>query len=207
MYFANPTGSAVHHMLTGRIGYIDTPLQGNKRPRGVQWCADNGCFNDKTFNEQRWWEWLQRNADDAGMCWFATAPDVMGDHAATVTRSRPWLPKIRALGYPAAFVAQDGATPDTMPWDDFDVLFVGGTTEFKLGADSRALIGEAQRRNKKVHCGRINSRRRYQAFAHLGVDSCDGTYLTFGPDINLPKLLSWLDDYQQQPGLPLELQP
>lgn len=25
----------------------------------------------------------------------------------------------------------------------------------------------------------------------LGADSCDGTFLIYGPDVNLPRLLSW----------------
>jgi hypothetical protein len=37
------------------------------------------------------------------------------------------------LGYPAAFVAQDRWDETATPWDEFDVLFVGGSTEFKLG--------------------------------------------------------------------------
>ena len=28
----------------------------------------------------------------------------------------------------------------------------------------------------------------------IGCDSVDGTYLTFGPDVNLPRLLDWLED-------------
>ncbi len=31
----------------------------------------------------------------------------------------------------------------------------------------------------------------YRYAAAIGCDSADGTYLTFGPDVNLPRLLSW----------------
>lgn len=204
IYFANPTKGVIEHMLNGTLGYIDTPLQGNKRPSGVTWCADNGCFNDKTFDEQRWWRWLEKNSHDAPTCKFATAPDVLGDHEKTLERSRPWLKRIRQLGYPAAFVAQDGATVDNVPWEEFDALFVGGSNEFKLGEEAKELIIEAQNREKWVHVGRVNSRRRYLAFASLtarsdGEDpkaSCDGTYLVFGPSVNLPKLLSWIEEHK-----------
>jgi hypothetical protein len=108
LYFANPTAQAIDLMRQGVIGFIDTPLQGNIRPSGVVWCADNGCFNDARFDETRWWKWLETYAGDAASCLFATAPDVKSDAAATLERSMPWLPKIRALGFPAAFVAQDG---------------------------------------------------------------------------------------------------
>lgn len=188
-------------MLDGELGYIDTPLQGNKRPPGVVWCADNGCFNEKTFSTDRWWTWLQANTHDLPTCKFATAPDVVGNHHATLARSLPWLPRIRHLGYPAAFVAQDGATPDNMPWHDCDAVFIGGTTDFKLGPDARDIIAEARKQQKWVHAGRVNSKRRYFAFAHLGADSCDGTYLVFGPEVNLPKLLSWVRELKHSPTL------
>lgn len=51
------------------------------------------------------------------------------------------LPKIRALGVPAALVAQDGLEDmvDRVPWDEFDVLFIGGSTAFKLLHHENAL--------------------------------------------------------------------
>lgn len=192
LYFANPCGEAVRAaMQAGVLGYIDTPAQGNIRPDAVTWCADNGAFSNR-YREDEWWRFLARNAHAADSCAFAVAPDVVGDAAATLTRSRPWLPKIRALGYPAAFVAQDGFADTDVPWDEFDVLFIGGTDAFKLGADGRAAVREAKRRGKRVHMGRVNSERRYRYAAAIGCDSADGTYLVFGPDANLPKLLAWL---------------
>lgn len=191
LYLANPCGpSVVEAMRDGRLGYIDTPAQGNIRPDGVAWCADNGCYSDK-WEQGKWWRFLSANAHAADTCLFAVAPDVVGDAAATLERSAPWLPKIRALGYPAAFVAQDGLESLPVPWGDFDVLFIGGTTDWKLGAHARALVGEAKRRGKRVHMGRVNSERRYHYAMSIGCDSADGTYLTFGPDVNLPKLLAW----------------
>ena len=200
LYLANPCGPAViAAMQDGVIGYVDTPAQGNKRPEGVVWCLDNGAFSDN-FNEEKWWRTLVDNARDAGTCLFAVAPDVVGDAAATLERSLPWLPKIRALGYPVAYVAQDGQEQLPVPWSAIDVLFIGGTTAWKLGPHARRLIAHAKDRGKWVHAGRVNSERRFEYFRALGADSCDGTYLTFGPDVNLPKLLAWtrLND---QPGL------
>lgn len=110
------------------LGFIDTPAQGRLRPRDVFWCADNGAFSDR-FDEAKWWKFLERNAYDAGTCLFATAPDVVGNAAATLARSLPWLPKIRELGYPAALVAQNGIERLEVPWDSFDALFIGGCVE------------------------------------------------------------------------------
>lgn len=47
---------------------------------------------------------------------------------ATLTRAEPMLPRIRATGYPAALVAQDGLEHHPVPWDLTDALFLGGTT-------------------------------------------------------------------------------
>lgn len=199
-YFANPTSNLHDVMTYGTLGYIDTPLQGNKRMAGVKWCADNGCFG-KGFDEQRWWSWLEANAHAAADCVFAVAPDVVGDAAATLARSAPWLPRIRALGYPVAFVAQDGQEHLPVPWDEFDVLFIGGSTAWKLGAAARRLVAEAKEHGKHVHMGRVNSLRRFRYAEAIGCDSADGTYLTFGPEENLPKLLSWVDIVSSQEKL------
>ena len=200
-YFANPCGPAARQaMADGLIGWIDTPNQGNIRPHGTRWCADNGCFNDANFDIGRWWRWLQKH-DDIEHCVFATAPDVVGDAAATLTRSAPWLPRIRSLGYPAAFVAQDGADQHPPPWDDFDVLFIGGTDHFKLGPVAQQLIAEARDRGLWVHVGRVNSYRRFRAMEALGCNSVDGTYLRFAPDANLARLVGWVAALDAQPGM------
>lgn len=202
LFFANPCGpDVVAAIQAGRLGYIDTPAQGNKRPDGVTWVADNGCFSDR-WDEGKWWRFLVENAHRADSCAFAVAPDVVADADATLARSLPWMPRIKALGYPVAFVAQDGLTIESTPWDDLDVLFIGGSTAWKLGPQARELAGEAKRRGKGVHCGRVNSGRRlrYAAAPHpfgLGADSVDGTFLTFAPEANLPRLNRWFRDLEQ----------
>ncbi len=203
IYFANPSTEQIRDtMQAGLLGVINTPnsTRQSQAVDGAAWCADNGCFSDK-FNEAAWWEWLQRNADRADTCRFAVSPDVVGDHQATLQRSAPWLPRIRALGYPAAFVGQDGAHPDTVPWDDFDVLFLGGTTDWKLGPDARALAGHAVALGKWVHMGRVNSFKRFRYAEAIGCSSVDGTFLIYGPDKLLPELLGWFDHLEDRPAL------
>lgn len=202
LYLANPCGpDVVTAMKAGAIGLIDTPRQRNTtqtddlHTADVPWCADNGCFSDR-WDQTKWWQFLVNNSSRASTCLFAVAPDVVGDAAATEARSRPWLKAIRALGYPVAYVAQDGLEDLAVPWDDIDVLFIGGTTEWKLGRHAVELAHQAKQHGKRVHCGRVNSERRYQFAAApypygLGADSADGTFLTFGPIQNLPRLLGW----------------
>ena len=199
LYLANPSTPAVREaMARGELGAILTPKQGNRLPDGVQWCADNGCGPGKDGKpgtgypgDEAWRAWLTRLSADADRCLFAVAPDVVGDAAATLARSAPHLPAIRALGYPAALAAQDGLETLDVPWDTFDVLFIGGSTAWKEGPHAARLAREALQRGKKVHMGRVNSARRWALAELFGCDTVDGTFLTFGPEKNLPRLAAW----------------
>lgn len=198
IYFANPTVGSLPHMQAGTIGFIATPRQGQFPEPGVTWCLDNNCFGKEEFNEAKWWAWLQSPRLDVSHCKFATAPDVVGDAKETVERSLPWLPKIRALGYPVAFVAQDGSDEFPPPWGQFDVLFIGGTDDFKLGPVAAALAAEAKRRGLWVHMGRVNSLKRMRYAEAIGCDSADGTTLVFGPDKRLRDVLHWVHTLKSQ---------
>lgn len=202
-YFGNPTSSSRVHdaMTTGLIDYIDTPAQGNKPLDGVTWCADNGCFSD-SWDAEKWWVWLSRQpVTRIRCCAFAVAPDVVADAGATLERGRPWLCKIRELGYPVAYVAQDGFEACRPHWWEFDVLFIGGSTEWKLGHQARAAVAEAKARGKRVHMGRVNSLKRLRYAQAIGCDSVDGTFLTRGPDVNLLRVRRWLRELDEQQPL------
>ena len=205
-YFANPSTASVRDaMRRGELGMIATPKQGNRLPAGVEWCADNGCFGKGYPGDDAWLAWLETySAEERSRCRFAVAPDVVGDAAATLERSTPWLDRIRALGYPPAFVAQNGAEHVGVPWDAFDVLFIGGDTEWKLGGHARELVAEARARGKGVHMGRVNSRNRLRYADAIGCDSSDGTFIAFGPDINLPYITAWLRDLNAPALFPIE---
>lgn len=155
-YLSGSVPPAARHLLdSGTIGFMSSPNIGNRVQAGWIWAADNGCFSNYP-GDLRWFSWLADNADKAAACLFAVAPDVVGDHAATLKRSLPWLSRIRALGYPVAFVGQNGATVDNVPWDAFDVLFIGGDTAWKLGPEAQSLAFYAKGVGKRVHLGRAN---------------------------------------------------
>jgi hypothetical protein len=193
-YFATPSGPRVREaMAAGLLNMIATPAQGNRLPDGVRWCADNGCYGKGYPGDLGWVKWLASyTVEQRARCAFAVAPDVVGDAAATIARSVPFLPYIRALGYPAAFAAQDGLENLDVPWDQFDVLFIGGTTDWKLSLFAFLLTVEARARGKRVHMGRVNSGRRFRYAEAIGCDSVDGTFLAFGPHRRLPDVLAWL---------------
>lgn len=181
---------------TRRIGLMCQP--GSNKPRsGWLWAADNGCFAE-TWNESRWVDWLYGLRPRSG-CLFGVVPDVVGDHRATLVRFGLYRYVVETARIPIAFVGQDGATAETTPWNEFDAYFVGGTTEWKMG-EAFELAVEARRRGKWVHVGRVNSNARYQAWAPYA-DSCDGTFLAFGPKTNTPRLTAWLDELERSPSL------
>jgi hypothetical protein len=137
---------------------------------GLSWAADNDCFQG--LHEQRFLRMLDRIADLPG-CLFVSCPDVVADHAQTLKLWREWSPVIEEAGQTPAFVLQDGATWDQVPSEV--PVFVGGSTEFKLGYDCAALVRCAKHEGRWVHMGRVNSAKRMAYAASIGVDSVDGT--------------------------------
>lgn len=140
---------------------------------GVPVAADNDCFQglDRAAFESM----LDALEHRAHRLLFVTAPDVVADARRTLLRFAVWGPRIRARGFRVALVLQDGMTVDSIPWGDFDALFVGGGDEYKLGAEVRKIVAEANRRGTWVHMGRVNSYRRLRYAYEIGCDSVDGS--------------------------------
>lgn len=187
------------------MGVILTPRMGNAPDLGRSLFAiDNGCFSKpESFDLAEYEGYMARWASEQDRRLFVTAPDVVGDAAATLARSLPVLPVIRAAGYRAALVAQDGLEGMGVPWDAFDCLFVGGTTSWKLSEAAYTLAREADERGKWTHMGRVNSWRRLKAAAVSGYDSADGTYIAFGPDLLMPRVQGWLATIRREPSMEL----
>jgi hypothetical protein len=242
LYLANPSTCAIRDRIADlTIAAIMTPRQGNELPATGWYAADNGCGPGKhgvgagSPGNDAYLHWLmQLDAAEGGdpcdpdtwRCLFAVAPDVVGDASATLALSERFLPLIREYTrFPAAFVAQNGQEHLPVPWEDFSVLFLGGSAEcvpcryvrpvndfgqkhcpfcgrplveWKLGAAARDLTAQANARGKWVHMGRVNSRQRMRYANEIGCDSADGTYLTKGPDKNLPRLLAWVREIDRQ---------
>lgn len=163
----------VHYgwLLTPRRTMTKTGLH------GLFYAVDNECFTlGDRFDPDRYLRALHRIADCHGTerCLFAVAPDIVGDAHATLERARDWLPRIRALGFPVALAGQDGLEELEVPWADFDALFIGGTTGWKLGPHAAELMREARRRGKWTHIARVNSTKRASRLREVP-DSVDGT--------------------------------
>ena len=232
------TCAAAEGELYGRLGLLLQPgtlHHASHIPSyvGAGWAMDNGCYSSKgKFDGEQFVSSLAEiietidGAHDS--CRFAVAPDVFtpgvgGDPEATLERSLPWFERIRATGAPVAFVFQDGLEQwdlDRIPWDSFDVAFIGGSDQFKLGYPTKVvngnphylrgreyagelgaasektrkwarLIAEVHRREKGLHVGRVSSRVRLTFGYQIGADSCDGTFIKFGGRKNLARVSDW----------------
>lgn len=190
-------------MREGHFGMIASPRSGDRPEPGVRWCADNGAFTGKYKGDEIYLDWLASRVDP-GLCEFAIAPDMVCDPVATWEKSKTVLPQIRDLGLPAALAAQNGLEDMIVPWGEFDVLFLGGDTQWKLGEAAARLTAEANDRGKSVHMGRVNSLSRMRRARQMGCSTMDGTFLAYGPEKNLPQLLYWLDLINRPAGDPRE---
>lgn len=189
-----PRGATVGHLVVPREWHKPAALQLHPQ----RWAMDNGAFNG--FDEGAFMRMLERFADCPG-CLFVSAPDVVGDAAATMARWPFWSRVIRGLGWPPALVLQDGITAERVPWDDVGALFVGGSTAFKESAAVRTLMAYGRARGLWCHWGRVNGKRRYALALKAGVDSIDGTGFSMYPDTNIPLAEQWRAEIAQQPEL------
>lgn len=178
------------HLDHGRYGAICTPPGRSSAlrliERGARWICDNGAFSGR-FNADAWARGLARLAPYRETCIAVVVPDVVADHAETARRFVQYAPGLIAAGWRVAFVAQDGMTERDIP-PECSTVFIGGSTDWKMGAQALAIIAEAKRQGKWVHIGRVNTLRRWRHFQLAGADSADGTALAFGFDANWPIL-------------------
>ena len=224
-FYGTASGPLVRDAMdAGLLCQIVTPAAGNRVRTGVEWIADNGIYSNAYPGDDGYLAWLDQRTEHRDLCRFAVAPDVVADHDATMERSAPMLAAIRETVGAVAICAQNGATPDNLPWSQIDAVFLAGIVEcvrcgrvpslaelpltccscgglmreWKLGSAAAAVTYEARRRGVWAHMGRVNSLRRLKNAAAMGCNSADGTFLAFGPGKNLPQLLGWLNEIGRQ---------
>ena len=189
IYLSGTVRSALYGIAN--FGFICTPAMGNVLPHSQLWAADTGCFaKPAAFSITNYQRWLATR--DLSSCLFATVPDRVADWNTTLSVWREHSSTLTDCGTRLAIVLQDGATEQTVPWDECAAVFIGGSTAWKLSPQARALAVAGRARKKWVHMGRVNSLRRLRIAQMWGCDSVDGTFLKFGPDVNLPKLHRWI---------------
>ena len=193
LLISGATATVRRHVESRRLGHLLTPASGNSLrstlATGLPWAADNSAFVG--FDPAAFCAMLGRVAGKE-RCLFVACPDVVGDASRTLALFEVWQPIIASLQLPVALVGQDGLEALSVPWERIDSLFLGGSTDWKLSRAAAELAKEAKRREKWVHMGRCNTRRRLEHAFALGCDSVDGSGFSRWPDRRIPKALSWL---------------
>lgn len=174
-----------------RIGHLYSPggLRGpyDFMPFGL----DNGRFacwaNGVAWDGEAFLGMLARVQDSGLSPRFVLIPDVVGDRDATLREWDRWWNPVNRFGWPLAFAAQDGMTPDDVPREAV-VVFLGGTTEWK-----RSALHLWCESFPRVHVGRINTERWLWECHRAGAESCDGTGWLRGDPVQWRGLLRYLE--------------
>ena len=202
MKFLFPAGGIVDH----RFGIMTSPSHKGVPAgivAGMEWGAENENFT-KGFKPDVFFSWLDGMWTFRDKCLFVPAPDVVGSATWTLVQYYAW--KSCFQGWPIAYVAQDGQENLPLP-GGFEVLFIGGSTEWKLGAGAIACIRRAQAIGKRIHIGRVNWVDRYDHFAGLpGSErfTCDGTRNRFdGVEKTVKAWAGYMERSRRQVRMPL----
>lgn len=157
------------------VEQLFTPLTrfAPQRPED-HFAIDNGAFS--SFDPDNFMGLLSREWYRRKLCRFVAVPDVVGDARRTLEVFERWHPKLS--GWPIALVCQDGQENLSIPWGCIEAVFIGGSTQWKLGQHAAACVKAAKALGKWVHAGRVNSPARFEYFEKLGADSIDGTGLS-----------------------------
>ena len=139
-----------------------------------RFAIDNGAFSK--FEANSFLSLLERERPRRDLCRFVCAPDVVGSARRTIECFEFW--RERLAGWPIAFVCQDGQENFDIPWSEIAAIFIGGSTEWKLGKAAAQCVKASRVIGKWCHIGRVNTPGRFEYFQDLGADSIDGTGLS-----------------------------
>lgn len=168
------------HYLSGRfpdkLGLLTGPSSSDRLVPWLPTILDNGAYGawmrHEQWNRPRWESWLSLAVAQGCPISFAVVPDAVGDAIATHEKWSYWAPRLRMAfpELPLALAVQDGMECLPMDIAAADVLFVGGTTEWKWRTVEHWI-----KSHPRVHVGRVNSIAKALWLEELGCESCDGT--------------------------------
>jgi hypothetical protein len=119
---------------------------------------------------------------------WVLVPDVVAEPKATLYAWDHYWLRCQEYGWPIAFAAQDGHTIHDVPVNA-DVVFIGGTTEWK-----RKNIYRFSSVHQRVHVGRINTYKWLSVCSRAGCESVDGTGYFRGDKQQLGHLIDFLEE-------------
>jgi len=102
---------------------------------------------------------LDREYADRKVCRFVACPDIVGSARRTLEAFDFWYPRL--YWWPLALVAQGRSRNLPIPWELIEGIFIGGSTEWKMGEHARNIIKTAKMMQKWVHIGRVNTPARF----------------------------------------------
>lgn len=189
---ANNTGIKVGYLagkFEGKIGHLYSPGAQRGPEDFIPYSLDNGAFgHDDDWQETAWFElmdWALLSGQNPLWC---LVPDVVGDRIRTLRRWEMYFPRAEKYGWPLAFAVQDGMSPEDVP-GSADVIFVGGTTEWKWKT-----MPMWCREFPRVHIGRVNTYRRLWDCHDAGAESVDGTGWMRGDQVQYRGLRAYLEE-------------
>lgn len=193
---ANWSSGEVHFWAgryPGSVGHLYSP-GGFQTPRPwLPYALDNGAWgaflHDITWDPCLWRNHLRRSALSGQAPLWVVVPDVVGNRDETLARWREYAPEVAAYGFPLAFAAQDGMVFSDVP-GDADVIFLGGSTEWKLDA----IRPWCARFPGRVHVARVNEYQRLRLCADAGAISCDGSGWGRGDKRQLAGLYRFIEE-------------
>jgi hypothetical protein len=156
----------------------------------------HGGWRDRfVFDVEAYWRMVFSLADrvqagEVARPLFLTVPDYPMDAVRTRGYWYRVAGPLSCTRLPLAYVIQDGQEAVDVPYDEAACIFIGGSTEFKLGEVARGIVAHAKRLGLWVHMGRVNSARRGRYAMDLGCDSVDGSGFSRYPDRMLPSFTS-----------------
>lgn len=159
-----------HH---GKLGWIIGPSCWKVPRRDIPYVLDNDAFiawkRGEAWDASAWRTMLYKVecADYHKPNWILV-PDVVADRSATIDRWHEFSSEASRLKVPLAFAVQNGMTPADVP-TGADVVFVGGTTEWKW--KTAHIWCESFPR---VHVGRVRTGR-LEYCERIGAESVDGS--------------------------------
>lgn len=191
---ANSSNAIVHYWAgkwPGSVGWLVSPPHTKTKLRPwLPYALDNGAYSaftsGKPWNADAWWAMLQWAKASGFTPQWALCPDVVANREATLKQWPIYSPLIHEAGWRCAFAVQDGMTAADVP-PDADVVFVGGSTEWKW----RTAAAWAQ--FPHVHIGRVNSIAHLDLCRSLGVKSCDGSGWFRREPERFQQLIDWME--------------
>ena len=180
-----------------KIGHLYSPGGFSTVYPMFPFALDNGAFsafrNGTPFDEGSFLDLCQRIKGTQIDPFWVVVPDKVGDAVETKRLWKEWAPLLRSdYRWPLAFAVQDGMIRQDVP-SDADVVFIGGSTEWK-GAWVPSWAAWCPR----VHVARVNRPRALEYLEGLGVESCDGTGWFRGDKTQTQGLLDWVQGIRRQ---------